>query len=159
MTIHHCDRCRCTITGNRSVLQATRGELAVEVLEGTDLAEGLDLCSPCAAGFLDWLCGGNPSHWFHHGPGGALADTAVASDRVVGSVRLKVAQDSRATKARPGSRPDREGVGSAGGWVQARPDRDGASQPAHGGRGREKRVMCRKQPGYAACRRRIRRTG
>ena len=48
MTTHHCDRCRATIIGNRSVLTATRGELAVEVLEGTVLADGCDLCERCA---------------------------------------------------------------------------------------------------------------
>ena len=72
MTTHHCDRCRATIIGNRSVLTATRGELAVEMLEGTVLADGCDLCERCAAGFLNWMRGANPHQADHSGPGGAI---------------------------------------------------------------------------------------
>jgi len=36
----------------------TRGELAVEVLEGIPLADGPDLCQSWAARFLDWLHSG-----------------------------------------------------------------------------------------------------
>lgn len=51
-----CDRCGSAILGNRSVLQATRGKLATLIVGGeTALAEGVDLCEPCAAGFLRWL--------------------------------------------------------------------------------------------------------
>ncbi len=38
----------------------TRGQLAVEILEGTPLADGSDLCERWAAGFLDGLRSGNP---------------------------------------------------------------------------------------------------
>jgi len=75
----HRDRCRATITGNRSVLTAARGQLAVEVLEDTVLSDGCDLCERCAAGFLDWLRSGNPDLAAVDGPGAAIADTAVAS--------------------------------------------------------------------------------
>ena len=73
MTKHHCDRCKSTITGNRSVLTATRGELAVEVLEDTPLTDGLDLCHSCAAAFLDWLRGGTPNLTHQSAPGGAMS--------------------------------------------------------------------------------------
>ncbi|MGO8902132.1 MAG: hypothetical protein ACLQU5_27860 [Isosphaeraceae bacterium] len=77
MTTHHCDRCKSTITGNRSVLTATRGELTVEVLDETRLADGLDLCQSCAAQFLDWLRSGNPNQANHAAPG---SPTAVGMD-------------------------------------------------------------------------------
>ncbi len=54
-----CDRCGAVIPGNRSVLAATRGELAVEVVEGAALADGFDLCETCVAGLLDWLRSGH----------------------------------------------------------------------------------------------------
>ncbi len=54
-----CDRCGAVIPGNRSVLAATRGELAVEVVEGAALADGFDLCEACVAGLLDWLRSGH----------------------------------------------------------------------------------------------------
>ena len=77
MTTFHCDRCKSTITGNRSVLTATRGELAVAHVEELALADGADLCASCA--FLDWMRTGNPHQSDHAAIGEALADTAVAS--------------------------------------------------------------------------------
>ncbi len=65
--------------GRPGVGAPTRGQLAVEILEGTPLANGCDLCDRCAAGFLDWLRSGNPDLAAVDGPGGALGDTAVAS--------------------------------------------------------------------------------
>jgi hypothetical protein len=54
-----CDRCGAAIPGNRSVLAATRGELAVEVVGETALIDGFDLCKACVAGLLDWLRSGH----------------------------------------------------------------------------------------------------
>lgn len=54
-----CDRCGAVIPGNRSVLAATRGELAVEVVGETALSDGFDLCEACVAGLLDWLRSGH----------------------------------------------------------------------------------------------------
>ncbi len=66
-----CDRCGAVILGNRSHLQATRGELAFEIVGGeTALADGVDLCQACAARFLDWLRSGNPNLANHAAPGG-----------------------------------------------------------------------------------------
>lgn len=51
MTTHHCDRCRATILGNRSVLRAIHGELSLS------LPEPIDLCEACRDGFMRWLHG------------------------------------------------------------------------------------------------------
>jgi len=40
-------------------------------------ADPLDLCQECSERFSDWLKSGRQAN--HHEPGGALADTAVAS--------------------------------------------------------------------------------
>ncbi|MGO8901591.1 MAG: hypothetical protein ACLQU5_25040 [Isosphaeraceae bacterium] len=57
-----CDRCGAAIPGNRSVLAATRGELAVEVVGETALSDGFDFCEACVAGLLDWLRSGHQAN-------------------------------------------------------------------------------------------------
>ena len=66
-----CDRCGAVIPGNRSVLAATRGELAVEVLDDVALVDGFDLCRDCVAMLLDWLRSGK----HHQAMPGATVNT------------------------------------------------------------------------------------
>jgi hypothetical protein len=49
------------------------------MVEPLPLADGVDLCESCASAFLDWLRSGNPNLANHAAPGGAMADTTVAS--------------------------------------------------------------------------------
>ena len=49
---------------------ANPGPACREDLGGNPLADGCDLCERCAAGFLNWMRGGNPHQADHGGPGG-----------------------------------------------------------------------------------------
>jgi hypothetical protein len=60
----HCDRCG-------AVVDVQAGGMVRQY------PEALDLCKECSERFADWLRSGHQAN--HSGPGGALADTAVAS--------------------------------------------------------------------------------
>jgi hypothetical protein len=77
---------------------ANPGPACREDLGGNPLADGCDLCERCAAGFLNWMRGGNPHQADHGGPGGALADTAGISPRSHWSDRSSEAISGRQTK-------------------------------------------------------------
>lgn len=67
-----CDRCGDPLTDQPgSIVEVKAGDLVNRT------GETLDLCQTCCDRFADWLRSGRQAN--HDGPGGALADTAVAS--------------------------------------------------------------------------------